>query len=95
MLVGVGTAALAGGIALDFDKNFHMFEESTSYDASGIVIACIGGGMVIASIPCFISAHKHKKLAKAQASVALKTIQYPNGNFSYNHQSVVSVSIKF
>lgn len=94
ILIGTGTLAIGGGLAMDFSDNFHLFETNPPpYNYTGITIACIGGGMILGSIPCFSSARKHKKLA--QTSISLKNMPYPNGNLSYNYQSAVSISIKF
>ena len=94
ILVGVGALAVGGGIAMDFDDNFHIFEpDPPPYDYTGITIACVGGGMIISSIPCFISANKHKK--SAQTSITIKNIRTPDRNLSYGHPLVVSVTIRF
>jgi len=94
LLVSIGTIAIGGGIALDFSDNFHLFEENPPpYNYTGKTIAILGGGMVLTSIPCFISAHKHKKLA--ETSIAFKKTSIPNDNFAYNTQHVLAVTIKF
>ena len=94
VLVGVGVLAVGGGIAMDFDDNFHLFEtDPPPYDYTGITIACVGGGMILSSIPCFISARKHKKTV--QTTITLKKTSIPDGDLSYGQPSVVSVAIRF
>lgn len=62
--VGGGVGLIAFGLANNFDKTFCIFECEGVDPNEGIWPAYVGAAGVIASVPLFVAARKHKKAAK-------------------------------
>lgn len=90
IFLGVGAVMITGGY-LTSEKGSDSIGEAVGNDVSGGILAIAGGASVVASVPFFIIASKHKE--RAQLALKGETISLHNVPMTKSNYVLLSVSI--
>ena len=86
VLLGSGVVMTIAGLGINMEGG--VLDGDSTNNNKGLWLSYLGGATTVASIPFFISAHKHNR----NASISLKNETYTFRNTPFKRQRIVSIA---